>query len=63
MVLVVAAAAIVVGRVGLGLANAIVGEQSVYGWFTRQASAEGSEILVSVGLAPNYGFAGRKAHV
>jgi hypothetical protein len=63
MVLVVAAAAIVVARVGLGLANAIGGEQSVYSWFTGQASLESTEIIASVGLAPNYAFAARKAHV
>ena len=63
MVLVVAAAAIVVARVGLGLANAIGGEQSVYSWFTGQASPESSEMLASVGLAPNYAIAARKAHV
>jgi hypothetical protein len=63
MVLVVAAAAIVVARVGLGLANAIGGEQSVYSWFTRQASVERGDTLASVGLAPNYAFAARKVHV
>jgi hypothetical protein len=63
MVLVVAAAAIVFARVGLGLANAIGGEDSVYRWFTGDANPERSEILANVGLAPNHAFATRKVHV
>jgi hypothetical protein len=63
MVLVVAAAGVVLARVGLGLANALGGEQSVYGWFTGQVNPESREILASVDLAPNHGFAARKAHV
>jgi hypothetical protein len=63
MVLVFAAAAIVFARMGLGLANAIGGERSVYGWFTGSANPESREILASAGLASNYTFAARKAHV
>jgi hypothetical protein len=63
MVLVVAAAAIVFVRMGLGLANAIAGERSVFGWFTGSAQPKSREILASVGLAPNYVFATRKVHV
>jgi hypothetical protein len=63
MVLVVAAAAIMVARMGLGLANAIGGKESVYSWFTGQANPQSREILASVGLARNNAFAARKAHV
>jgi hypothetical protein len=63
MVLVVAAAAIVFVRVGLGLAIAVGGERSVYSWFTGDANPESSEIVTSVGLVPNYALATRKVHV
>jgi hypothetical protein len=63
MILVVAAAAVVLARAGLGLANAIGGEGSVYSWFTGYANPESSEILTSVGLAPNYALATQKVHV
>jgi hypothetical protein len=59
MVLVVAAAAIVSARVGLGLANAIAGKDSVYRWFTGDANSESSEILANVGRP----LATRKVHV
>jgi hypothetical protein len=63
MVLVVAAAAVVLARMGLGIVNAIGGERSVYDWFTGSKRLESHEILASAGLAPNYTFAARKAHV
>ncbi len=63
MVLVVAAAAVVLARMGLGLANAIGGEPSVYDWFTGTAYLESRKLLASIGLAPEYTFAARKAHV
>jgi hypothetical protein len=62
MVLVVAAAAILSARVGLGLANAIGGKDSVYRWFTGDANPESSEIPANVG-ASNSAFGSRKVHV
>jgi|HubBroStandDraft_5_1064220.scaffolds.fasta_scaffold1408117_1 hypothetical protein len=62
MVLVVAAAAIVFARLGLGFANAIGGKDSVYRWFTGAANPYSSEIVANVG-APSYPFATPKVHV
>jgi hypothetical protein len=63
MVLVVAAAAVVLTRMGLGLANAIGGERSVYDWFTGTAYLESRKVLARIGLAPERPFGAWKAHV